>query len=78
MHIVTADKQKRVRIPDATPGEVFAYDKAPDGTITLHQIKKAEPAVPKCRLAKEDGFTVVIPNQPINEQAIEELLADFP
>ena len=32
----------------------------------------------KCRLAKEDGFTVAVPGQPINEKAIEELLADFP
>jgi hypothetical protein len=32
----------------------------------------------KCRLAKEDGFTVVVPGQPVNEPAIKELLADFP
>lgn len=41
------------------------------------EAKKPERAL-KCRLAKEDGFTVVVPGQPINEKAIEELLADFP
>ena len=32
---------------------------------------------PKCRLAKEGGFTVVVPSQPINQQAIKELLGGF-
>jgi hypothetical protein len=41
---------------------------------------KAQPtsARPKSRLTKEDGFTVVVPRQPINERAIMELLSDFP
>jgi len=78
MQTVTVDEQKRVRIPDAEPGQVFAYDRATDGTITLQHIDQAASAHPTFRLAREDGFTVVIPNQPINEQAIKELLADFP
>jgi hypothetical protein len=32
---------------------------------------------PTCRLGKEDGFTVAVPEQAIDEQAIMELLADI-
>lgn len=59
------DKQKRVRLPDAKPGQVFAYELDPTGTIiTLHQVKKAEPEVeildlddldPKTLAPKERG-----------------------
>jgi len=54
---------------------VYAVQENADGSFTLTVVK---PAHPKCRLAKEDGFTVVVPGQPINERAIKELLADFP
>jgi len=40
------DKQKRVRLPDAKPGQVFAYELDPTGSIiTLHKVKKVEPDV---------------------------------
>jgi hypothetical protein len=43
VHTLTADKQKRVRIPDAKPGQVFAYEADQTGTIiTLHAVKKVE------------------------------------
>jgi hypothetical protein len=42
MHIVTLDKQKRVRIPDAKAGEVFDYEHASNGVITLTPVKKAD------------------------------------
>jgi hypothetical protein len=78
METVKADNYKRVRLPDAKPGQVFAYD-SQNGIITLTQVKKPEPEIAKSKLVKDaDGFTVVVPAQPINEQAIKELLADFP
>jgi hypothetical protein len=59
------DKQQRVRLPDAKPGQVFAYETDPTGTIiTLHPVKKAEPEVevldlddldPKTPAPKERG-----------------------
>jgi hypothetical protein len=49
-----------------------------DGGFTLVVVKAKVPADPKCRIAKEDGFTVAVPEQPIDEAAIKELLADFP
>jgi hypothetical protein len=78
VHTITADKQKRVRIPDARPGQVFAYERGQDGTITLHEVKKAEPAPAKARLEKRGRYTVVVPAQPVNMDAVKELLADFP
>jgi hypothetical protein len=39
MKTVTADDRKRVRIPDAKPGQVFEYANNEDGSITLEPIK---------------------------------------
>ena len=39
MSTVTADDRKRVRIPDAKPGQVFAYENNADGSVTLTPIK---------------------------------------
>jgi hypothetical protein len=72
------DSEKRVLVPQAKPGQVYAVQENADGGFTLTVIKSAEPARPRCRLAKENGFTVVVPEQPINEPAIRELLADYP
>jgi hypothetical protein len=73
-----ADDQKRVLVPQAKPGQVYAVEENAEGGFTLTAIQSAETAHPKCRLAKENGFTVVVPQQPINELAIKELLTDFP
>ncbi len=73
-----ADTRKRVVVPQAKPGQVYAVRTNEDGSFTLTEVKPAEPAKLRCRLAKEGGFTVVVPGQPINEQAMKELLADFP
>ena len=70
-----ADKRKRVLVPQVKPGQVYAVQENADGSFTLTMVK---PAQFKCRLAKEGGFTVAVPGQPINEDAIKELLADFP
>jgi len=73
-----ADHRKRVLVPQAEPGQVYAVGENADGSLTLTAVKPTEAANLKCRLAKEDGFTIVVPGQPINEPAIKELLADFP
>jgi hypothetical protein len=39
MHTVTADERKRVRLPDAKPKQVFAYEPQADGTIRLVPVK---------------------------------------
>ena len=72
------DNRKRVVVPQAKPGQVYAVQENADGSFTLTVVAPRYPTRPKCRLAKEDGFTVSVPIQPINGAAIRELLADFP
>jgi hypothetical protein len=59
VHTVITDKQQRVRLPDAKPGQVFAYETDPSGTvITLHQVKKAEPELEILDLDDLDSKTL--------------------
>src|SRR6266550_8042842 len=39
MKTLTVDDHKRIRIPDAKPRQVFAYENHGDGTITLTEVK---------------------------------------
>lgn len=76
-----ADSRQRVRIPDIKPGQVFAVDNQGNGRIQLTLVQPAmeETKALKARVVKDkEGFTVVVPGQPINESAIEELLTEFP
>jgi len=53
MSTVTADDRKRVRIPDAKPGQVFAYENNADGSVTLTPIKiEAKHRFPRGTLKK--------------------------
>jgi hypothetical protein len=72
------DNRKRVLVPQAKPGEVYGVHEHADGSFTLTVVKPVEMGKLKCRVAKESGFTVVVPGQAINEGAIKELLTDFP
>lgn len=40
---LTVDDQKRIRIPDAKPRQVFAYENHGDGHVTLTLVKAGEP-----------------------------------
>jgi hypothetical protein len=40
MKTLTVDDQKRIRIPDAKPRQIFAYENHGDGTITLTRVVK--------------------------------------
>jgi molecular chaperone DnaK (HSP70) len=73
-----ADSQKRVVLPQAKPGQLYAVHNNADGSFTLTAISPSPASRPTCRLANEDGFAVAVPDQPIDEEAIRELLADFP
>jgi hypothetical protein len=39
MKTLRVDNQKRIRIPDAKPRQVFTYEINRDGTITLREVK---------------------------------------
>ena len=78
MTTTTADSERRVTIPQATPGQVYAVHDNSDGSFTVKAVSVSGSADPTCHLAEENGFPVAVPHQPIDEQAIRELLADFP
>jgi len=76
---ITADAKKRVRLGLAKPGDRFDVQVTGDGAFILRRLEPIAGRTFKARLVKDrDGFTAVVPAQPINEAAIEELLADFP
>lgn len=72
------DNQKRLVVPQAKLGQVYAVQENADGSLTRSLVRPANLPDLKCRVGKEDGFTVAVPAQPIDERAIGELLADFP
>ena len=39
MKTLTVDAHKRIRIPDARPRQVFAYENHGDGTLVLTEVK---------------------------------------
>lgn len=81
MVTVKADNRRRVQLPDAKPGQVFAYSSDGDGRISLVEVQpKAESPVKraKVRFEKRGRFTAAFTDRPINEEAIKELLAEFP
>ena len=39
MTTITVDERKRVRLPDAKPGQVFAYANNGDGSLTLTPVR---------------------------------------
>ena len=50
---LTVDDQKRIRIPDAKPRQVFAYSNNGDGTLTLTLVKaEAREPFPRGSLLK--------------------------
>jgi len=79
VHTVTADKQKRVRIPDAEPGQVFAYESSGE-VVTLTPVKPIEPddRPNKVRFVKRNGRTVGVTERPIDMRALAEALREFP
>jgi hypothetical protein len=74
---VIADDNKRVALPNATPGERFDLQSSSDG-FTLRRLEAAAIKPAKVTVEKRQGFSVWATDQPISEQAIREALADFP
>ena len=54
METVKVDDKKRVRLPDAKPGQVLAYEMSGE-VFTLTPIKKDEPQAIRGRLVRRKG-----------------------
>ena len=46
VHTLVVDSKKRVRLPDARPNQVFAYEQRGEGQFVLTRLVKEQPAEP--------------------------------
>jgi hypothetical protein len=76
---VIADSKKRVTLRLANPGERFDVQVAGHGKFILTKLEPVPPARPaRVRIEKRGPYHVGVLDQPINEQALKEALAEFP
>ena len=74
---VIADNEKRVVLAQAKPGDRFDLQVSPNGYV-LRKLDPAQSKTAEVRFIKRDGYTVAVADQPINEEALQDALADFP
>ena len=76
---VVADNKKRVTLRLAKPGDRFDIQVASEGNYILTRLEpvKANGAA-KVRIEKRGQFHVGVLDHPINEEALNKALADFP
>lgn len=43
MHTLIVDSKKRIRLPDAKPNQVYAYEEQGEGRFLLTRVAKTEP-----------------------------------
>ena len=75
---IKADERGRVVLPGIKGGQVFAFDNAGNGVLTLTEVKPVEPKRPKFRFIKHGGRTVVSSDREIDHTALEAALKEFP
>ena len=77
---ITADAKKRVRLGLAKPGDRFDVQVSGDGAFILRRLEpvKKAPRPAKVTFVKEGRFTVGVLDRPINEEALQKALAEFP
>ena len=81
MVTLKADDRSRVKLPDIKPGQVFAYENKGNGILTLTEVRPVEPPEEKpakVRFVKKGRYTVGVTDRPINMQALQEALKEFP
>ena len=78
MHTIVADDKKRVRLPDAEPGQVFAYELNAKG-VTLTPVVKAVPRPTKAHLVKgPKGYLMVQTDRVITQEEVRKAQDEFP
>ena len=79
MKTLTVDDRQRVRLPQGKPGQVFAYEPDPDGTIKLvPMIPKPGPRRVVAKLVNRGGraFFEVPKGYKLDSEAIGKALAE--
>ena len=76
---VVTDSKKRVTLRMAQPGDRFDVQLASDGNYVLTKLVPAHPgAAAKVRIEKRGQYHVGVLDHPIDEEALNQALAEFP
>lgn len=75
---VIADARKCVLLPTAQPGDRFDVEIAGEGKFVLTRLEAGASGAAKVKVEKRGGFTVGVLDHPIDEQALETALNEFP
>jgi len=76
---VVADSKKRVTLRLAKPGERFDVQVAGDGKFLLTRLEPIQDTPPaKVKIVKRGKYSVGVLDRPMNAQALQEALNDFP
>jgi hypothetical protein len=79
MVTVKADNYRRIKLPHAKPGQVFALEINGNDSVTIRLLAKPKPLkATKVTLIKKNGFTVGHSERRVNEVALKRALAEFP
>ena len=76
---VVADNKKRVTLRLAKPGDRFDVQVASDGHYILTKLEPVQPrGTAEVRIEKRGHYHVGALDHPINEEALNDALAEFP
>jgi hypothetical protein len=78
METLKADNRSRVKLPQVKPGQVFCLECPRDGQFVLTRVRKEDAAPNKVRFEKRGGFTVGVPERPVDPELLKQELAEFP
>jgi len=76
MKTLTVDDDKRVTLPEAKPGTVFAYEHDDSGRVTLTPVGQAGPK--QARLIRREGRTYLVNDLPITSEVVHRAMENFP
>ncbi len=75
---VTADENRRVTLPSVRPGDRFDVHLSGEGKVVLTRLDPSQSEPAHVRIEKRGRFSVGVLDHPINQEALNEALADFP
>ena len=77
MVTLKADNRRRVQLPDAQPGDVFAYERHGQ-TRMLTPVEPIQSRPAKVTVKRQSGFSVGVLDREMNAVELERALAEFP
>ena len=75
---LTVDSNKRIRLPDAKPEQVFSYEYDGSGVVTLTRVKGGRQGVATPKLIRKGGRTYLVSERKISSEDVQRALEDFP